>query len=241
MLDWLLNWQHQNCRSRQRCWCGRELASARAGFALTPWAAEGGVIVHVPPLPVDHLCVCPPVLLQCTVVQVVTLAGMQHSTFPGTAVCKVGSQPGAHATHWHGLPGTRSGARARCSVSAHGLLQGCAKIHCTTTHRLVPQHFSVQNRRTTPPRERRNELGGVRGITPGKDLRLSCSRKCAASACIVCRRCLPFSSRVRHCSGGADLRPGQVPRCAEGGSWLRSCQAGAFVGGGRRGIASCRR
>ena len=122
MLDWLLNWQHQNCRSRQRCWCGRELASARAGFALTPWAAEGGVIVHVPPLPVDHLCVCPPVLLQCTVVQVVTLAGMQHSTFPGTAVCKVGSQPGAHATHWHGLPGTRSGARARCSVSAHGLV-----------------------------------------------------------------------------------------------------------------------
>ena len=231
MLDWLLNWQHQNGRSRQ--WCGRELASARAGFALTPWAAKGGVIVHVPPLPVDHLSVHQ----FCTVV---TLAGMQHSTFPGTAVCKVGSQPGAHATHWHGLPGTRSGARARCSVSAHGLLQGCAKIHCTTTPTCTTT-FLVQNRWTTPPRERRNEQGGVRGITPGKDLRLSCSRKCAASACIVCRRCLPFSSRVRHCSGGADLRPGQVPRCAEGGSWLRSCQAGAFVGGGRRGVASFRR
>ena len=232
MLDWLLNWQHQNGRSRQ--WCGRELACARAGFALTPWAAKGGVIVHIPPLPVDHLSVHQ----FCTVV---TLAGMQHSTFPGTAVCKVGSQPGAHATHWHGLPGTRSGARARCSVSAHGLV---ARLRENTLHHHTPTcttTFLVQNRWTTPPRERRNELGGVRGITPGKDLRLSCSRECAPSACIVCRRRPPFyreSALLRWCGPQTWVK---FPRCAEGGSWLRSCQAGAFVGGGRRGVASFRR
>lgn len=170
--------------------------------------------------------------------------------------CHIGWNAAQHFSRHCCLQGRQSAGRARHALArtpwhtlrcARALLrectrlgQGCAKIHCTTT-RTCTTTIVVQNRWTTPPRERRNELGGVRGITPGKDLRLSCSRKCAASACIVCRRCLPFSSRVRHCSGGADLRPGQVPRCAEGGSWLRSCQAGAFVGGGRRGVASFRR
>ena len=182
MLDWLLNWQHQNGRSRQ--WCGRELACARAGFALTPWAAKGGVIVHIPPLPVDHLSVHQ----FCTVV---TLAGMQHSTFPGTAVCKVGSQPGAHATHWHGLPGTRSGVRARCSVSAHGLLQGCAKIHCTTTPTCTTTFLGTKSTDDTSSRASQRAGRSARDHT-----RQRSTSFVQPQVCGLCVHCLPSLSAL---------------------------------------------
>lgn len=136
------------------------------------------------PLPVDHLSVHQ----FCTVV---TLAGMQHSTFPGTAVCKVGSQPGAHATHWHGLPGTRSGARARCSVSAHGLV---ARLRENTLHHHTDLYHNISGTKSMDDTSSRASQRA--GRSARDHTRQRSTSFVQPQVCGLCVHCLPSLSAL---------------------------------------------
>ena len=133
---------------------------------------------------------------------------MQHGTFLGTAVCKVGSQPGAHAMHWHGLLGTRSGARARCCVSAHGLVDKAARkytapphtdlYHNISRYKIDGRHLleSVATSWAECAGSHQARIYVFRAAESVRPLR-------ALSAVVV-----RPSIASRHCCGGADLRPG---------------------------------